>query len=349
MTWNGSGTYRKWNYTTNGWTGDAASSIGIEPGRHDSQDDDFVAGINNCLTKDGQNVPTANLPMSNFKHTGVANAVNATDYMAYGQIRNGTPLYLDTVNNRLGIGLTTPSEKLDVLGAIRIGAASAPTFDSITRFWTLSGTGAQYDGFAHVFNVGSTTRKEALRISTAGNVSIGDGSISPNCAINGIASVTNGGASYSVQNAGATVIAIGNRSAILGGAYDASPMIYGSGTEFKVQNLTSGAGTNAMKWNNGTGGWTYDTSSARYKDNIRVSGYGLDAVNALISRQFNYKSQDQREDVGFIAEEVVQVIPELVILNAEGQPDAVSYDRLTSVLCKAIQELSAKVTVLEAK
>jgi len=41
-------------------------------------------------------------------------------------------------------------------------------------------------------------------------------------------------------------------------------------------------------------------------------------------------------------------VPELVTKNADQQPDAVSYDRLTAVLCKAIQELSAKVEALEA-
>jgi len=51
----------------------------------------------------------------------------------------------------------------------------------------------------------------------------------------------------------------------------------------------------------------------------------------------------------FIAEEVVKVVPEVVGLDLEGKPEAVMYDRLTSLLCKAIQELAAKVEALEAK
>jgi hypothetical protein len=115
MGWS-SGVYSKGNSATGGWTGDAASGIGIEAGRHDTQDNDFATGINTCLTKDGQNTPTANLPMGGFKHTGVANGSANTDYMAYGQIRNGTPLYMDTTNNRLGINTSTPACDLDVLG-----------------------------------------------------------------------------------------------------------------------------------------------------------------------------------------------------------------------------------------
>lgn len=89
MAWAG-GTYTKGNSATGGWSGDAASSIGIEAGRHDTQDNDFATGINNCLTKDGQNTPTANLPMGGYKHTGVADASASNQYMAFGQISNGT-------------------------------------------------------------------------------------------------------------------------------------------------------------------------------------------------------------------------------------------------------------------
>lgn len=116
MGWS-SGTYTKWN-GAGGWAADATTGIGIEAGRHDTQDTDFQNGINNCLTKDGQNSPTANLPMGGYKHTGVANAVNATDYMAYGQIRNGTPLYMDTANNRVGINTSSPSNDLTVVGQV---------------------------------------------------------------------------------------------------------------------------------------------------------------------------------------------------------------------------------------
>ena len=70
------------------------------------------------------------------------------------------------------------------------------------------------------------------------------------------------------------------------------------------------------------------------KDNRRDSTYGLSAVMQLQSRMFEYKEDDQRTDVGFIAEEVNEVIPELVVIDGEGRPDAVHYDRITSVCLK---------------
>jgi len=60
MAWS-SGTYTKGNAATNGWTGDATNGIGIEAGRHDTQDDDFATGINSCLAKDGSNQMAGNL------------------------------------------------------------------------------------------------------------------------------------------------------------------------------------------------------------------------------------------------------------------------------------------------
>jgi hypothetical protein len=114
-----------------------------------------------------------------------------------------------------------------------------------------------------------------------------------------------------------------------------------------IVRIGTGAGSNAVKINTTTKELTYDTSSARYKDNIRDSVYGLDAVMALRSAMFEYK-KEQRTDVGLIAEEVDLVIPELVGKNSEGQPDSVSYDRMVSVLVKAIQELKEEFDAYKA-
>ena len=85
MGWSG-GTYTKGNAGSGGWVGDAGLGIGIEASRHDTQDNDFATGINTCLTKDGQNTPTANLPMGGYKHTGVGNATAGDEYLSYGQL-----------------------------------------------------------------------------------------------------------------------------------------------------------------------------------------------------------------------------------------------------------------------
>jgi len=115
-----------------------------------------------------------------------------------------------------------------------------------------------------------------------------------------------------------------------------------------LYNFSTGAGTNAVKYNASTGLLSYDTSSIRYKDNVRDSIYGLADILKLKSVMFEYK-QEKNTDVGLIAEEVYKVIPELVQLDQDKNPNAVSYDRLVSVLIKGMQELKAELDILKNK
>lgn len=239
------------------------------------------------------------------------------------------------------------------------GGALKSTTATQTADAALSGmnTYLTWGGTTDIVTV-STNNTERIRVASNGNVGIGttttsyaltvgNGVGTVESTVNGANSGTNGGAAISTRVGGTAVIAIGNYSGILGGAYADNPTIWGSGTVFRVVNLTAGAGTHAMRWNNTNQQWTYDTSSARFKENIRPSQYGLNAVKQLSPKQFAYK-EGKREDIGFIAEEVASIIPEVVMLDKDGLAESVSYDRLTAVLCKAIQELSARVEALEA-
>lgn len=87
MPWSG-GTYTRNNGTYSGstvWQSDAAAAVKIRADRHDTHDQDIATGINNCLTKDGQNSPTQNISWGNFKITSLGNGTATTDAAAYGQ------------------------------------------------------------------------------------------------------------------------------------------------------------------------------------------------------------------------------------------------------------------------
>jgi len=86
MPWSG-GSYTKGNNATGGWTGDASLGIGIEAGRHDTQDNDFATGINQCLNKDGSNAATGPLNAGGFKLTNVADATVTTDATTLRQVQ----------------------------------------------------------------------------------------------------------------------------------------------------------------------------------------------------------------------------------------------------------------------
>jgi len=123
MAWSG-GTFTRANGATE-WQDDAALGIGIEAGLHDAQDNDLATGINTCLTKDGQNTPTANLPMGGFKHTGAGVATANGQYLTYDQVNDASPIKIDFANDRLGLNTSTPAFTLDVNSTGNLGEAIA--------------------------------------------------------------------------------------------------------------------------------------------------------------------------------------------------------------------------------
>ena len=75
------------------WTADEAGAIDMLSVNFDQEDDNFEAGINACLTKDGANSPSANLPMGGNRHTGVGNAAAKTDYASAADVIDQDLLY----------------------------------------------------------------------------------------------------------------------------------------------------------------------------------------------------------------------------------------------------------------
>jgi hypothetical protein len=75
MPFNGSGVFQR----VRNWVQDAAAGIKIKADLHDSEDDNFAAGISNCITRDGQSLITQNIPFNSKRITGLADAINPQD------------------------------------------------------------------------------------------------------------------------------------------------------------------------------------------------------------------------------------------------------------------------------
>ena len=95
------------------------------------------------------------------------------------------------------------------------------------------------------------------------------------------------------------------------------------------------------------GGTLTENSSIRYKDNIETLKYGLDKVLQMRGVSYNKKDTGVTE-IGLIAEELNEIMPDLVIKNEEGLPDSVSYGRITAVLIEAIKELKKEIEELKS-
>lgn len=118
----------------------------------------------------------------------------------------------------------------------------------------------------------------------------------------------------------------------------------GTGTSaFEVRN----DGRAWIKENLTVGGTLTENSSLRYKENVETIKYGLDKV--LQMRGVTYDKKDNGvKELGVIAEEVFEVLPEVVLKNEEGEIDSVSYGRITAVLIEAIKDLKKEIEDLKA-
>ncbi len=85
-------------------------------------------------------------------------------------------------------------------------------------------------------------------------------------------------------------------------------------------------------------------SSRRWKDTITPIENALEKVNRLQGVRFNWKQEyGGSADIGFVAEDVGNVLPEIVDYEENGvDAKALAYDRITAVLVEAIKELKAE-------
>ena len=109
--------------------------------------------------------------------------------------------------------------------------------------------------------------------------------------------------------------------------------------------LATGTGTTVKVDTNGQ--FVEDNSSARYKTDIEPIHTASSGVLDLqpVSYRFN---QTGGRDIGLIAEDVERSIPELVIYDTDGRPEAVKYDRIGIFLTPEVSENRDRIGVLEA-
>jgi hypothetical protein len=89
-----------------------------------------------------------------------------------------------------------------------------------------------------------------------------------------------------------------------------------------------------------------ETSSKRYKENISSLDYSLPAILKLEPVSYNRIGESKKE-IGFIAEDVELVVPEVIEYNYDGEIEGISYGRLTSVLIKAVKEQQKQIDELK--
>jgi len=155
-------------------------------------------------------------------------------------------------------------------------------------------------------------------------------------------------------NAAASLIGAFNGSTVIG--YNATVTGLGGiaiGANATAGALTARIGDNTLISIGGYQNWT-NVSDARHKRDVLDLDLGLQFLSSLRPVKYRLITGNQREDWGFIAQEVEQALQgrEVNIIEREDNEEQTYRMRsgdLIAVLVKAVQELSERVKQLENK
>ncbi|MBU2416364.1 tail fiber domain-containing protein [Patescibacteria group bacterium] len=251
-------------------------------------------------------------------------------------------LFIDSANNRIGIGTTSPGAKLHIERsgaeeAFRVSSSTATTSDlridaeGITYIEQLEAGYMTFEDDAGALQwinlpIASTT-------ATAGTVQSYSAMID-SASVLTVYGENNG--SGGVQN---LRVGIGNTAPAFA--------LHVTGSDSATTSVAAFTNINGTCVINPTNAALECSSDINLKKNINNIPNALDTVSQLrgVTYNWNRESENDSYHYGFIAQEVEQILPELVSIGFDGFK-AVNYTGFAPVLTDAIKELNLKVDKL---
>ncbi len=260
-------------------------------------------------------------------------------------------------NGKVGIGTTSPASRLDVIanGAtkidLRTSSTTEPIFHRFFHSTNIQGGAVGFDTDDNVLKLvhggNFDTSTKGLMITSDGNVGIGTTTpiaplhITPNSASSAlrIDQGTSGDGILVYVNTTSSEKTLLTATSNVVGLHVKGNGSVGIGTTSPSFPLEMGSGAHVT-----TGGVWTDASSRQYKENISnlTQEEAIDALATLNPVKFNYKAEKDEEYVGFIAEDV----PDLV---ATKDRKSLSPMDIVAVLTKVVQQQQSKIAELEAR
>lgn len=89
-----------------------------------------------------------------------------------------------------------------------------------------------------------------------------------------------------------------------------------------------------------------ETSSIRFKENVKPIEHAYETISKLQGVTYNWK-ETGKEDIGFIAEEVDKILPQLVDKNEDGIVNGMNYSKLTALLVEVVKNQQKQIDELK--
>lgn len=89
-----------------------------------------------------------------------------------------------------------------------------------------------------------------------------------------------------------------------------------------------------------------ETSSIRFKENVKPIEQAYETISKLQGVTYNWK-ETGKEDIGFIAEEVDKILPQLVDKNEDGIVNGMNYSKLTALLVEVVKNQQKQIDELK--
>jgi len=283
------------------------------------------------------------------------------------------------LNFRMGSGFDTRMT-IDSSGNLGVGTTTIPAWNgAIGRKFAFAGPNTNTNAVISLQSGATASDGGAIyeaysTNTTSGSVALGSiAFLRENTSTTALSSYT----AFYTNNAGAVAerMRIDSSGTVLVGATDpdntasTGARMYSNGSIASTRSeTTDGAGTSLVVYSTGAaanrfyvgmGGTVYATntsitaiSDATLKENVRDLDKGLDTVLALKPRRFDWKNGDGDDIMGFIAQEVEEVMPELVHdykYNEDETKKALKMGDMIPSMVKAIQEQQAMIEELKAE
>ncbi|RJQ30866.1 MAG: tail fiber domain-containing protein, partial [Actinobacteria bacterium] len=120
------------------------------------------------------------------------------------------------------------------------------------------------------------------------------------------------------------------------------------GTKLAVSGLTGTSSYNYVRVNTSTGDFYYDSSSARYKANIKNLVSKFSNILKLKPKSFTDKASKEKE-LGYIAEDLDRLGLKDLVIYKKGRPDALKYDKIPIYTLEVVKAHEKQIKMLKNK